>query len=167
MASAILIDPQIIERIVVVWLGGHALHWPDTMEFNLKQDLHASRLIFDCGVPLVHIPCKGVITHLTTTVPELERYVQGRGAIGDYLVEIFKGYHADHYAWSKQVWDIAPIAYLIHDAWVPTELVHSPIVTDQMTWSVDHSRHLIRSAHFVYRDPIFRDLFAKLETWSL
>ena len=166
VASAILIEPKIIDRIVVVWLGGHALHWPNTIEFNLKQDLHASRLIFDCGVPLVHIPCKGVITHLTTTVHELERYVQGRGAIGDYLVETFKSYNADHYAWSKEVWDIATIAYLINDAWVPTELVHSPILTDQMTWSVDRSRHLIRYAHFVYRDPIFRDLFTKLEAFS-
>lgn len=166
VASAILIEPKIIKRIVVVWLGGHALYWPNTVEFNLKQDLHASRLIFDCGVPLVQIPCMGVTTHLTTTVPELERYVQGRGAIGDYLVETFKDYSTDHYAWSKEVWDIAAIAYLLNDAWVPTELVHSPILTDRMTWSVDRSRHFIRSANFVYRDPIFRDLFTKLEAFS-
>ena len=166
VASAILIEPKIIERIVVVWLGGHALHWPHTREFNLKQDVHASRLIFDCGVPLVQIPCMGVTTHLRTTVPELERYVLGRGAIGDYLVETFKAYNDDHYAWSKEVWDISAIAYLLNDAWVPTELVHSPILTDQMTWSFDRSRHFIRSAKFVYRDPIFRDLFTKLDAFS-
>jgi purine nucleosidase len=166
IASAILIEPRIIERIVVVWLGGNALHWPHTREFNLMQDIHASRLIFDCGVPFVHIPCRGVTTHLLTTVPEMERYVQGRGAIGDYLVEIFKAYHDDHYAWSKVIWDIAAISYLIDDSWVPTDLVHSPILTDGLTWSFDASRHLIRSATFVHRDPIFRDLFTKLELWA-
>ncbi|MCP4405808.1 MAG: nucleoside hydrolase, partial [bacterium] len=72
----------------------------------------------------------------------------------------------DHYAWSKEVWDIAAIAYLLNDSWVPTELVHSPILTDRMTWSVDRSRHFIRSANFVYRDPIFRDLFTKLEAFG-
>jgi purine nucleosidase len=164
VASAILIEPGIIERIVVVWLGGNALHWPHTDEFNLSQDLLASRLIFDCGVPLVHVPCRGVTTHLLTTVPEIERYVEGRGAIGDYLAQIFKAYVADHYAWSKVLWDIATIAYLIDDRWVPTEIVHSPILTDQLTWSFDNSRHLIRSANFVHRDQIFRDLFTKLET---
>ncbi len=30
VASAILMEPEIITRIVVVWLGGHALHWSDT-----------------------------------------------------------------------------------------------------------------------------------------
>ncbi len=163
VASAILIEPQIIERIVVVWLGGNPLYWPHSSEFNLKQDVPAAKLIFDCGVPLIHIPCQGVTTHLASTVPEIERYVEGRGAIGDYLAQIYKDYHADHYAWSKVVWDIAVIAYLIDERWVPTDLVHSPILTDQVTWSLDSARHFIRSANFVHRDPIFRDLFTKLE----
>jgi purine nucleosidase len=163
VASAIMIEPEIIKRIVVVWLGGHALHWPHAREFNLRQDPLASRLIFDCGVPLVHVPCMGVTTHLHTTVPEIERYVQGRGPIGDFLAEIFKAYHADHYAWSKVLWDIATIAYLVDPSWVPTDIVHSPVLTDQLTWSIDRSRHLIRSASFVHRDPIYRDLFEKLD----
>lgn len=163
VASAILMEPKIIEHMVVVWLGGHALYWPHTREFNLKQDVPAARVVFDCGVPLVLIPCMGVTTHLLTTVAELEAYVSGRGAIGDYLVEIVKGYHDDHKGWSKVIWDVSTIAYLINPDWVPTDLVHSPILTDQVTWSVDRSRHLIRCANFVQRDPIFRDLFAKLE----
>ncbi len=162
VASAILIEPEIIKRIVVVWLGGHALHWPHNQEFNLRQDPLASQLIFDCGVPLVHLPVMGITSHLLTTVPEIERYVQGRGAIGDYLAGIFKAYHAEQYAWSKVLWDVAAIAYLIDPDWVPTDLVHSPILTDGLTWSFDRSRHLIRSASYVQRDPIYRDLFEKL-----
>ena len=45
---------------------------------------------------------------------------------------------------------------------MPTELVPSPVLTDQVTWSVDRRRHLVRCAGFVRRDPIFRDLFGKL-----
>src|SRR5690606_25895342 len=96
VASAIRMEPKIIERMVVVWLGGHAHYWPHTREFNLQQDVPAARVVFDSGVPLVQIPCMGVTTHLLTTVAELEAYVSGRGAIGDYLVEIVKGYHDDH-----------------------------------------------------------------------
>ncbi|HPD16246.1 MAG TPA: nucleoside hydrolase [Planctomycetota bacterium] len=162
VASAILLEPAIIERIVVVWLGGQPLHWPTAREFNLQQDLHASRLILDCGVPLVQIPCSGVSSHLLTTVAEIERYVAGQGAIGDYLADIFKAYHADHFAWSKVIWDIAGIAWLLDGSWVPTELVHSPILTDQVTWSEDRSRHFVRFATHVRRDPVFRDLFTKL-----
>ena len=104
VASALLLAPEIAGRMVVVWLGGHAHYWPTAREFNLQQDLHASRLVFDCGVPLVQIPCRPVASHLLTTVPEVECHLAGRGAIGDYLVETFKTYHRDHYAWSKEVW---------------------------------------------------------------
>jgi len=166
VASAILMEPEIIKRIVVVWLGGHAFHWPNTKEFNLWQDPEAARVVFDCGVPLVQIPVMGVCSHLHTTIPEIERYVQGRGEIGDFLAETVKEYHKDHYAWSKVIWDIATIAYLLDESWTPTNLVHSPILTDQGTWSFDGNRHLIRSAVHVNRDPIFRDLFAKLEKHS-
>lgn len=38
VASALLLAPEIRRRIVLVWLGGHALHWPNTREFNLRQD---------------------------------------------------------------------------------------------------------------------------------
>lgn len=162
VATAILLEPAIIERIVVVWLGGHALHWPHTREFNLTGDILAAQIVFDCGVPLVHVPCAGVTTHLSTTVAELERYVQGRGAIGDYLVDIVKGHSEDHFAWSKVIWDVAPIAYLIHPEWVTTVLTHTPILNREATWSLNPRRHLMRYATYVQRDPIFRDLFTKL-----
>lgn len=163
VASALLLEPRIVERIVVVWLGGHGLHWPHTREFNLKQDPAAARVVFDSGVPLVHVGCQGVASHLLTTLPELERFVAGRGAIGDYLVETVRGYHDDHFAWSKVLWDLAPIGWLLDADWVPSELTSSPIVTPEVTWQRDDGRHSIRSARFVHRDRIYADLFRKLE----
>lgn len=164
VASAILIEPKIIERMVVLWLGGNAHFWPHNKEFNLKQDIPSSKLIFDCGVPLIQFPCMGVTTHLRTTLTEIERHVEGRGAIGDYLTEIFRDYEEDHFAWSKEIWDVITIAYLINDAWVPSDIVHSPILTNELTWSFDTSRHFIRYANYVHRNPVFRDLFTKLQT---
>ena len=163
VANAILIEPAIIRNIVVVWLGGNGHNWPNQREFNFRQDLNASRIIFDCGVPFVQLPCTPVVTHFTTTVPEMERYVAGRGAIGDYLLRIFKEYRKDHFGWSKVLWDMTAVAWVIDDKWLPSDLVHSPIVTDNYTFSFDQSRHLIRTVNFVQRDPIFRDFFTKLD----
>ena len=162
IASAILIEPQIINHIVIVWLGGNALYWSTAKEFNLGQDIVASRLIFDCGVPLIHVPCNGVTTHLMTTVPEMERYVKPCGAIGKYLFDIFCDYSDDHFGWSKVIWDIAAVAVLINSDWLPGNLIHSPVLTDNLTWSVDNSRHFIRSVYMLDRDKIFRDLFSKI-----
>lgn len=162
VASAILIRPEIISRIVVVWLGGNPVHYHQTREFNLMQDVPSSRLIFDCGVPLVHVPCLGVASHLLTTVPELERHLAGKNAVCDFLVDTVKGYHEDHFAWAKEIWDIATIGYLVNPEWVPSCLDHSPVLTDGLTWSVDKNRHLVRSAYFLRRNPIFADLFRKI-----
>ncbi|NQT18713.1 MAG: nucleoside hydrolase [Planctomycetes bacterium] len=167
VASAILIEPKIIERIVVVWLGGDPLYWPHTNEFNLAQDVPAARVIFDCGVPLVHIPCMNVAEHLRTTIPEIEHYLKGRGPLADYLADIFINYHEDHggdtFAWSKVIWDISTVAFIVNPQWVPTELVHSPILTDRPAYSVDRRRHLIRIATHAERDAVFRDLFRKID----
>ncbi len=162
VASALLLEPAIRERIVVVWLGGHARHWPDTREFNLYQDPAASRVVLDCGVPLVRFPCMGVVSHLHTTLPEVAAHVKGKGAIGDYLYEIYRDYHEDQYAYSKQIWDIAPIGWLVNSAWAQMERVSAPILTDQLTWAFDQSRHTIASARYLDRDSILRDLFTKL-----
>jgi len=162
IASAILIEPRIIEKIVVVWLGGNALYWPHTKEFNLMQDVLAARVIFDCGVPLVHIPCMNVASHLMTTVAELEKHIDGKSSIGSYLTQIVREYSEDHYAWSKVIWDISTIAYLVNPKWILTHIVYSPVLTDQVTWSVDQSRHFIKSAYHVDRNAIFKDLFRKI-----
>ncbi len=167
IASALLIEPRIMERIVVVWLGGHALSWPDTREFNLRQDVSAAQVLFDSGVPLVQVACEGVARHLSTTLAELERFVEPTGPVGAFLTDRVRGYRKDHAGWSKPLWDMGPIAYLLNPEWVPTSLVHSPVLTDQMTWSVDTSRHFIRYANHILRDPIFLDLFTKLAQASV
>lgn len=167
IASAILIEPAIIEHIVIVWLGGHPQYWPHTHEFNLGQDVAAAQVVFNCGAPVVQIPCKNVAEHLRTTLPEMEAYVRGRGAIGDYLYRIFADYYPDHYARSKVIWDISTIAYLNDPTWVPTEVHPSPVLRDDATWGEqDPSRHPFRVAVDINRDLVFGDLFRKLERWS-
>ena len=168
IANALLLEPKLVERIVLIWLGGHALHWPHTWEFNLQQDVLGAKLVFDCGVPLVHVPCQGVVSLLHTTVPEMERYVEGRGAAGDYLFKLFTKHVSDHYAWSKELWDTAVIAYMLDPEWLETTLRPSPIVSEdkaehRITWSFDARRHLIRNAYTLHRDPILKDFFQKLE----
>lgn len=166
VASAILMQPEIIRHIVVVWLGGQPHTWPTAREFNLQQDVSATRVILDSGVPFVHIPCKNVAEHLTTTKAELEAHIKGHGPLADYLYETLCGYHHDHFAWAKVIWDISTVAWLINPEWVPTVLTHTPLLTDQVTWSQDRSRHMMREAIHCDRNAIFGDLFRRLRRHS-
>ena len=176
VASALLERPELADRIVVVWLGGHPVTWPSAQEFNLGQDMAASRVLFDSGVPLVSVPCINVAQKLRTTVAELERYLQDRNPLCDFLLSRYRDYEVYEtprkqqrfagrpIAYGKEVWDVAPIGWLIDPAWAPSGLIPSPILTDQLTWSHNPRRHLIRQLVDLNRDMIFGDLFTKLAT---
>jgi inosine-uridine nucleoside N-ribohydrolase len=163
VASAILTEPEIIRNIVVVWLGGNGPDWPTQREFNLVQDVRAGQAVLNSGVPLVIIPCMQVVSHFHTTLPELKYHLEGRNELCSFLYERVAEYNGKKQeVWSKEIWDVVAVAWVINPAWVPTDLVHSPVLTDQVTYSFDRSRHFIRMAGFLSRDAIFRDLFAKL-----
>jgi len=74
VASALLREPEIVEDVVVVWLGGTPHDWHTAEEFNLRQDVRQPDL-FDSGVPLVHVPCRNVAEHLRISLPELQEYL--------------------------------------------------------------------------------------------
>ena len=169
VSSAILMEPKIKEKIVVVWLGGTTHYWPAAYEFNLKQDGMASQVLFDSGVALVQVPTKNVSEHLRTTIPELAEHLRGHSRIGDYLYGQFLEYYAvrtrgkaPNHPWSKVIWDFSVIGWLNNPDWVPSELVSSPVLTDDMEWETGSERHDIRVATNVNRDEIFADLFRRL-----
>ncbi len=81
---------------------------PGFREFNFRQDLLAAQTVFSSGVALVHVPGFGVAEMLRTTRWELEQFVKGRGAIGDYLYEMYLSFVRDVPGRSKVIWDLAP-----------------------------------------------------------
>ncbi|MGI6237189.1 MAG: nucleoside hydrolase [Candidatus Excrementavichristensenella sp.] len=166
IASALLIEPALTQKIVVVWLGGQPTSFPFAKEFNLSQDVFAANTVLDSGVPFVYIPCLGVASHTLSTVPELKEAIGGKNPLCDALIELFAAYESDHFGWAKEIWDVAVIGYLINPEWVPTKLVHSPMLTDDSHWAHDERRHLIREAYFCRRNPIFRDMFRKLANFD-
>lgn len=164
IASALLTEPRIAEKIVVAWLGGHAFHWENTYEFNLKQDALAANIVFDSSVPLVLLPCRGVVSHLSTTLPELEANIDEGSPIGSYLTGIVRDYSFGRKVYSKVIWDASAIAYLINPEWVKTRFEPSPNVTNNYEWSFDHARHPIAYAYDIDRDAILSDLFDKINS---
>ena len=112
------------------------------------------------------MPCMGVTSHLHSSVPEIERYVEPQGEIGAFLAKRFKKYSDNHKGWSKEIWDMAAVAWVLSEDWAPSHFISSPILTEQATWSFDYSRHLIRYVHQIDRDAIMKDFFEKLEVFS-
>jgi len=172
IASAILIEPRIIERIVVTWTSSYPSFSPlsNRPSLNLVQDLHASRILFDCGVPHVYLPGFYIGAQLTISLPDVERWVRGRGRIGDYLYELYTNNpiqrqrgitDQDDRTWV--IWDLINFAWLLDPEWVPSELMPSPLLGDDLHWEHPDGRHLMREAVGIDRDAIFRDFYRKLE----
>ncbi len=172
IASALLLAPEIIDRIVVTWTAGY----PTTVKqpnysFNLEQDMLASQLLFDSGVPHVYLPGFHIGAQLRLSLPEMETWVRGKGAIGDYLYWLYT--HNPHYAFQGIddhfgrtwiIWDLINIAWLLNPNWVPSDLVRAPRLGDDKRWHHDRpDAHLMREAYGIDRDAIFRDFFTKLE----
>lgn len=165
VASAILMEPEIIRKIVVIWLGGNALEWTDNREFNEYQDVAAGRVVFGCGVPLVQLPCMGVVSAFTTTGPELECWLKGKNELCDYLVSNTVSEAAlftQNRCWSRAIWDVTAVAWLLKEEFMQERLEHSPIPEYDDKWGFDKTRHFIKYVYAINRDALFEDLFNKL-----
>ncbi len=168
VASALLKNPDMKERCVVVWLGGHAVHMPNAAtEFNMVQDIAAARVVLGCGIPFVHLPCAGVVDKFHTSAPELAAWLSGKNALCDYLYENTCAYmegFAKGRPWSKVIWDVVPVAWLINRdknlMW--GKFIPAPIPEYDKQYAENATRHLIRYVYAVNRDALFIDLIDKL-----
>ncbi|WDR02881.1 nucleoside hydrolase [Devosia algicola] len=175
VAAALLMAPEIVKDMVVIWTSGYPSSAPHSNRpsLNLVQDVHASRLLFDCGVPHIYLPGYHVGAQLNISLPEMEQFVRGRGAMGDYLYHLYTN-NPLHKMFALEdtarrtwvIWDIINIAWLINPEWVPTYLTSSPILTEDLHMQTDPNRHAMAEAHDVQRDDIFIDFYDKLATLS-
>lgn len=171
IAAALLKAPEIVDRIVVIWTSAYPSTAPhcNRPSLNLVQDVHASRIIFDSGVPHIYLPGYQVGAQLKISAPEMAAHVKGKGAIGDYLHHLYVNnpLHemfaiTDRARRTWVIWDIINIAWLINPDWVPTYLTTSPKLNDDLYWEHPAGRHEMREAHDVQRDEIFLDFYNKL-----
>jgi len=162
VASALVKCPEIAEKAVLIWLGGHALERPDTMEFNLKQDIPSAQVVFDSGIALLQIPCDGVCSQFITTIPEVEYYLRGKNDLCNYLCDITAGYTKDPYGWSKVIWDVTAIAAITVPKAEETVIFPRPYVTSDGHWAFNNARKPYMYVRKIRRDPIYADLFRKL-----
>lgn len=167
IASAILIDPSIIENIVVIWLGGHALHYHDTKEFNMSQDVAAARVVMGSGVPLVQLPCEGVVSEFRLSKPELEYWLKGKNELAEYLATNTIE-HAESYAkgipWTRAIWDVTAVAWLLNDdsQFMDWRIIPTPTPTYDGSYEVNDKGAPMVYVYHIRRDWLMNDVLKKL-----
>ena len=167
IASAILLNPDIIENIVVVWLGGHGLHYHNTKEFNMYQDVAAARVGMRCGVPFVQLPCVGVVDKFAVSKQELEFWLKGKNPLADYLATnaiAAAAAYAKGRAWTRVIWDVTAVGWLLNDSdrFMQSRVIPTPIPTYDNFYATDYNGHPMRYVYSINRDNLMNDLFEKL-----
>jgi len=167
VASALLINPAIADKMVVVWLGGHSLDWHDNNEFNCMQDVAAARVVFFSGVPLVMLPCMGVVSAFTTTGPELSHWLEGKNPLADYLCKQTiqeANTYAEGCVWSRVIWDVTAVAWLNNKEGdlLLEKLIPTPIPEYDHHYAFDPRMPLCKYVYHVQRDALLGDLFLKV-----
>ena len=167
IASAILLNPQVAENTVVVWLGGHALHFSDTAEFNMVQDIAAARVVMNSGVPFVQLPCIGVVSSFTISKPELEYWFSGKNDIADYLAEnTIK--EADSYAsgkpWTRVIWDVTAVAWLLNDddKFMKSRILPMSVPSYDSQYVECTDGNFMRYVYIIDRDRLLEDVINKI-----
>lgn len=168
VASALLLEPAIAEKIVLVWLGGNAWEWPDNHEFNAFQDVAADRVVFGSGAPIVQLPCMGVVSSFRVSEPELRCHLLGKNQLCDYLAGLVISDQEKAGAgpcWSRPIWDVTAVAWLLEGPdgpFMEDRLEPAPIFQYDHHYSFDKSRPPMRYVYHIHRDELFEDLFRKL-----
>lgn len=165
VASALLLDPTIADRIVVLWTSAYPTFWPrPNASFNLAQDVPSAQVLLESGVPLVYLPGYYVGEELRTTTEEIEAHVAPAGPLGEYLAGLYRTHPMvpQGPGRSKVLWDLIVIAWLLDPQWLADDLVPTPRLGADLVWRHQPGRHELREAFDVDRDAIFSDLFACL-----
>ena len=162
VALAIKKEPKIINKIEVVWLGGHSLLQKNNLEFNFRQDVNAVKIVFDSKVRLTIIPCKNVASNLRTSVYELNYYLKDKSELCNYLIDRFynDGYHGIQER--RVLWDISVIAYMINKEWFTSENISCPNIKKDTSYELTTNSRKITMVNYIDVNKVYNDLFKKL-----
>ncbi|MEW4568347.1 nucleoside hydrolase [Tautonia sp. JC769] len=134
LASALLLDPSIEEKVVFAFIDGDYKDgkWGPGI-FNWKNDIHAVRAIFESGVEYVHMPARSVSVEMELAKNEVDEHLKGRGGVWDLLVERWETYPRTAGREKKTMWDIALVEALLRPDLATPVVVGAPIIHDAET----------------------------------
>ena len=122
IASAILLEPEIIDKIAVYYLG----FWHDPKqntwskrEFNTNNDPSAVDCLLNNSALEFHVMTATTSQNLVFEKAVVDQHLKGKGGIADYLVNRWENYHrwwqrSDSQKNKWVMWDVALLEALAH-----------------------------------------------------
>lgn len=185
LASAILINPEIQDRLLAVWIGGGP--YPNGhLDFNLANDINAANVVLHSTTELWQIPLSAY-TMMEVSFYELFERVKPYGEIGDYLFnnllrvnEIECKLNFDDMPFAKNYshaaktmlirsgegWSLGDnpaVGVLITPQLKNSEIINARTINKDGTYGELINNRMIRVHHSIDSRVILEDLFCKIK----
>jgi inosine-uridine nucleoside N-ribohydrolase len=172
IASAILIDPSIANRIRVLQMGFN--DWPSGGDFfNILNDIKAAQVIFSSDVPIVVGSAKVCRDNLGLGFEQAKQMVSQRGPIGGWLWDEYSAWYyrfvkpprKDDFSKPWIIWDTVVVAHLL--GFTKNEIYERPKVKDDMSFDHPKSGKAITWITDVDEHHMWADFLKKLDNYQL
>lgn len=168
MASALLEEPRIEERnVVVVWIGGGP--WPEGgPEFNLSNDIGAANVVMRSRLEVWQIP-SSVYKRFSVSYAELMDKVRPHGALGRYLVEQlidWNAHHVDRPIEFRSLGDSPAVGVVMAPECGASAMRPAPEFDPAMAYVHGRGHRPIRVYETVDARFVLEDFFAKLARFA-
>ncbi len=171
MASAILLDPEIVDRaVVVIWIGGVGYGGVDSypgIEFNLSNDIAAANVVYDSGITIWQVP-SNVYSMVSVGYAEMEEKIGGTSKLADYLiaqtVEWNERFHPGPIE-SRSLGDSPAVSLMLFPRGGTFRTVPAPRFGQEGHY-VPGSGHPIRVTESVDVRFLLEDMFAKIRKFG-
>lgn len=171
MASAILLDPEIVQRdVIVVWIGGpdHDGRNPSSrIEFNLSNDIAAANVVFDSGITVWQVPST-VYSLVSVSYTELEEKIGGTSQLADYLIRQMIEWNATYHRApieSRSLGDNPAIGLVLYPSGATYRTVPAPRFGAEGHY-VPGAGHPLRVIESIDVRFLLEDMFAKIRKFG-
>jgi purine nucleosidase len=171
MASAILLDPEIVRRpVVVIWIGGVGYGGVETypgVEFNLGNDITAANVVFDSGITIWQVP-SNVYSQVSVSYAELEEKIRGTSELADYLIDQMVEWNATYHPEpieSRSLGDSPAVSLLLYPRGGTFRTVPAPRFGSEGHY-LPGSGHPVRVVETVDVRFLLEDMFAKIRRFG-
>ena len=171
MASAILLDPSLADReVVVIWIGGVGYGGVETypgVEFNLRNDISAANVVYDSGITVWQVP-SNVYSQVSVSYTELEEKIGGTSKLADYLINQMVEWNRTYWPEpieSRSLGDSPAISLMLYPRGGNFRIVPAPRFGQEGHY-LPGSGHPIRVVESVDVRFLLEDMFAKIRKFG-
>ena len=171
VASAILQDPSITNRINVVAMGFKSLS-EGGHEYNIENDPHAWQVILDSDVPVIIGSGDVCRQYLALGFEQARKLVGSHGPVGAWLWSEYQSWYfrnvkplrVDDFSKPWVIWDMITLAYEL--GLTEQKIIPRPKLSDDLSFATTNTGRTITWITSVDAGRIWSDFISKLDSYQ-